>query len=178
MLMSVGDPVPAASAAPEAAPAPVQPAAERPRQLEKAEVAVFRREPEPGSQEQVARHDVADPAPRQSLLNPRGESGDSRVVDGGMEPYLSHIRRKIEACKKYPVLAWRSGEEGEMIFSAAIDAEGKISRLELVSSHGTERLAQAGRQAIENAAPFDRPPAAYGQGLTVRIPIRFTLSQL
>jgi len=121
----------------------------------------------------------AQPIPTPASASPAeslGHSGadPSESSDPAADTYLAQIRQRIDQFKRYPTLARRAGETGHMLFRLAIDREGKLAELDLISSEASDRLIAAGREAIEKAAPFGAPPVRWKGGLTVRIPIRFT----
>lgn len=127
-----------------------------------------------------AQHDnvlILRPASIASAGNIAGQSGrdQEEPPSGGLDPYLVRLRERIEHHKQYPALSRRAQEEGEMVFRLMIDTGGRLTKIELVSSASSERLTNAARRAIENAAPFDPPPSAWPNGLAVSIPIRFSL---
>ncbi len=190
LLMVVGNPVPAASSM-TAAPPVIQNtsrASECPPVLEKGAQPVFHVQriaeaetlQEAGDYVREGMRRTAQPPSQASLANPPGQSGlaSEEGAPGEIDAYLAHIRSRIENNKKYPSLAWRAGDEGEMVFSVTIDRAGQITAIEVVSSCSSDRLLAAGRRSVENAGPFDRPPPHWGNGLTVRVPIRFSISRL
>ncbi len=130
----------------------------------------------PRMNREIVKVEVSGAAPN-LLSNPIGKSGQAKenTVAGMTDNYLSHIRQRIENFKRYPPIARRLGEEGGMLFKVVIDKTGKLVRVDLLSSEASERLITAGQHAIQNAAPFDRLPDGWTDGLTLRIPIRFTM---
>ena len=188
LLMVVGNPVPAAPSMAAMPPAyrNISRASECPPILEKWAQPVFHPQDIAAAETRSGAGDfvpngtaqTARTPSRASLANPPGRSGlaSEEGTPGEMDVHLAHIRSRIENNKKYPSLAWHAGDEGEMVFSVTIDDGGKIAAIETVSSRSSERLLAAGRRAVEDAGPFDRPPPRWRKGLTVRVPIRFSLS--
>lgn len=95
-------------------------------------------------------------------------SGD-KLVD-----YKKYLKNAIESVKQYPRIARRRGDEGKVSVFFELDRSGKLltSRIEL--SSGNTVLDEAALQAIQDAAPFSRPPTG-SQPLTFVITLDFRL---
>ncbi|MDD2708225.1 MAG: TonB family protein [Verrucomicrobiae bacterium] len=118
---------------------------------------------------------VSEKSPPGASASLPGNSGTHAETGshGIFDAYLAHIRTRIEKYKQYPSISRRIGEEGVMVFKLRLDASGRIRDLELAERQASERLLEAGRRAVEKAAPFHPPPSDWDWQRTIRVPIRF-----
>ncbi|MBA2849008.1 energy transducer TonB [Thermosulfuriphilus ammonigenes] len=90
--------------------------------------------------------------------------------------YLALIRDRVEAAKRYPLVARMRGEEGSVRVAFSISPRGELLTLELLKSSGHRLLDQAALSAIKKAAPFPPPPPPYEQkGLRLFLKLNFQL---
>ena len=83
--------------------------------------------------------------------------------------YFDMVRMKIENRKQYPKAAREKHIEGRVLVRFAITADGQVSSLKIAKSAGHEILDRAVVEAVRNAAPFPRPPAALFKEKTLAV---------
>ena len=86
--------------------------------------------------------------------------------------YLEMVRLKIERHKKYPDVARARSIEGRVIIRFVITPEGAVRRVEVTKASRDRHLDLAAVKAVEDAAPFSRPPKRFFQG---DIPLELTI---
>lgn len=94
------------------------------------------------------------------------------------DAYKALLRGRIDAHKRYPPLSRRMGEEGTVVVSFRLNADGEISQLSVVKGSGSERLDEAALEAVRQAAPF--PPFPEGVKRTswsFSLPLQFALDR-
>ncbi len=95
---------------------------------------------------------------------------------GSRMDYLDMVRLKIESYKQYPPFSRQRNMEGLVTVEFMIGVNGFISGLIVVRSSGFVSLDNAAILAVNNAAPFSRPPEKYfKQQVRVKVPIAFEL---
>ena len=99
----------------------------------------------------------------------------SELRQKGLRNYLSLVRSRIEACKRYPWNARNLGWEGEVVVSFSIDATGALRGLKIDTGSGYRILDRAAIAAVTKAAPFPPPPAVLSSPISIQVPIRFSL---
>jgi protein TonB len=70
--------------------------------------------------------------------------------------YFTRIKQLIESQWQYPELALRYGLQGRLALEFTIGASGRLERLRVVRSSGSQLLDEEALRAIKAAAPF--PP--------------------
>jgi protein TonB len=68
--------------------------------------------------------------------------------------YLSKIKKKIEPLWQYPEKAQAIGLQGKLALYFSIVRDGRLDRLELLSSSGHSLLDEQALKAIRGAAPY------------------------
>ncbi|WJW75355.1 TonB family protein [Thiohalobacter sp. IOR34] len=89
--------------------------------------------------------------------------------------YLARLLAHIERHKFYPRAARRRALEGEVEVSFELLADGRVRDLQLTG--GARLLRNAARQAVQEALPLPRPPAAMRLPRRVEYRMRFELRQ-
>lgn len=89
----------------------------------------------------------------------RREAGPSRFSSvpkssGDGDSVIGEIMRRIEKAKRYPRMARKMGTEGQATLRFRIEPNGKVERVELLESSGSEILDQASLETVQRAAPF------------------------
>jgi protein TonB len=77
----------------------------------------------------------------------QGSSGDGDSV-------IAEIIRRIEKAKRYPRMARKMGTEGQATVRFRIKPDGKVERVELMESSGSEILDQASLETVQRASPL------------------------
>jgi protein TonB len=107
--------------------------------------------------------------PRQSVA---GTNKESRALDqGGFQlstydwafaPYLQYLKRRVESNLFVPAAFSRLGMiDGESSLIFRIYPNGRMERLEVLDSRGSEMLLKASRQSIELSSPFKPLPVDF-----------------
>jgi protein TonB len=86
--------------------------------------------------------------------------------------YLDMVRLKIERHKKYPAAARSRSIEGHVIIRFVITQEGAVRDIKVTKRSRNRHLDLAAVKAVEDAAPFSRPPRRFFQG---DIPLELTI---
>ncbi len=102
----------------------------------------------------------------------------SELRQKGLRNYLSLVRARIEARKRYPWNARNLGWEGEVVVSFSIDAAGALRGLKIDRGSGYRILDRAALAAVTEAAPFPPPPAVLSPPVSIQVPIRFSLASM
>ena len=99
------------------------------------------------------------------LLPPLTWSADSRSSNAPISlntrdplyvSYFTKIKQLIESQWQYPELALRYGLQGRLFLEFTVGADGRLERLRMVRSSGSQLLDEEALRAIKAAAPF--PP--------------------
>ena len=99
------------------------------------------------------------------LLPPLTWSADSRSSNAPISlntrdplyvSYFTKIKQLIESHWQYPELALRYGLQGRLFLEFTVGADGRLERLRMVRSSGSQLLDEEALRAIKAAAPF--PP--------------------
>ena len=88
------------------------------------------------------------------------------------QDYLQMIRLKIERYKQYPDLARVRNIEGRVVIRFVITPEGAVREAEITKRSRNKDLDLAALRAVEDAAPFSKPPARFFKG---DIPLELTI---
>ncbi len=88
--------------------------------------------------------------------------------------YKKYLKNTIESVKQYPRIAKRRGYEGKVSVFFELDGLGRLLTSRIERSSGNAVLDEAALQAIQNAAPFSRPPTV-NQTLTFVVVLDFRL---
>jgi protein TonB len=101
-----------------------------------------------------------------------GVEGDSSGSAVGT--YLSRVRQRLEAEKRYPLLARRRGVVGTATLHIVIGRDGRPASIDLQRSSGSDLLDAEAEALVSRAAPFGPlPPAIGADTLQITVPIRF-----
>lgn len=91
----------------------------------------------------------------------REETIDLGSADIKYVTYLSKIKRKILQIWNYPPGAYDRNEEGVVVVKMAVDADGRLSGVTLLTSSGFAELDNGALGVVQEAAPFDPLPEFY-----------------
>lgn len=92
--------------------------------------------------------------------------------------YLALLLQQIAQHRQYPASAKRAKHTGKVLLRFELDGRGALTNLALIHSCGFAELDAAALAAVQRAAPFPAPPAAWSSGLTVELPMEFSLRGL
>ena len=91
--------------------------------------------------------------------------------------YLDMLRLKIESRKHYPESAKNRGIEGRVTVHFVLKTDGSIQDVTIAKGSKSRDLNLAAMAAIQNAAPFPRPPAnLFKHDLPLELTIAFELT--
>ena len=102
---------------------------------------------------------------------------DMTVAASALERFLAVVRKKIEANKKYPVVARNAGVEGDTTVRIVILRSGELKSVRIDTSSGYEILDKAALESVRRAAPFPPIPKATNMNkIDISIKLVFRLS--
>jgi protein TonB len=78
--------------------------------------------------------------------------------------YYEMVRLKIESQKKYPEIAKNSRIQGHVTVYFVITSDGRVKEAEVVKTSKYKILDIAALKAVQDAAPFQRPPERFFKG--------------
>lgn len=94
----------------------------------------------------------------------------------GLSQYLRLVRERIGRYKKYPFLARKRELEGQVGIRFLLTGAGEAQQIAVSKSSGQELLDKAALKAVQDGAPFPRPPAdLLAEPLTIELNIVFNL---
>jgi protein TonB len=103
-------------------------------------------------------------------------SGRGSGAQSALAAYLSSVRGRLEAVKRYPALAKRRGTEGTAKVAIVIDAAGRPGGVRIAASSGSIMLDEEVERMVARAAPFPPLPAELGEpSVRLVVPISFTI---
>jgi protein TonB len=103
----------------------------------------------------------------------RGEESDYITSDD----YFEMVRLRVERHKEYPAAARMRQIEGRAMIGFVIAPDGRLSGLKVIKSSRNKALDLAAVSAIQDAAPFPRPPANLFKGsVSLKLTIVFELT--
>lgn len=101
---------------------------------------------------------LQEPSPQSSKTLPPHADREATVALDSEElryvSYLSTIKKKIEPFWEYPDAAQAVGLQGKLALYFSIVRDGRLDRLELISSSGHTLLDEQALKAIRGAAPY------------------------
>ncbi|MCU0834962.1 MAG: energy transducer TonB [Chromatiaceae bacterium] len=102
---------------------------------------------------------------------------DTRVAKATIEQrYLSALQQAIARHRFYPKAARQDGIEGTVTLSFVIEADGRITGVQIASASGSALLDQAGLETLARLGRFRPIPPELGRDRwPLRVPIRFGL---
>lgn len=104
-------------------------------------------------------------------------SGRGSGAPSALAAYLSRVRGKLEAVKRYPALAKRRGTEGTARVAIVIDAAGRPDGVRIAASSGSPLLDEEVERMVARAAPFPPLPAELGEpSVRLVVPISFAIA--
>lgn len=85
------------------------------------------------------------------------ESGGTSEYDS-RRSYFNIVKLRIEHCKKYPRAARQKRIQGAVTVRFVVTMEGHINTARVMKSSGSSILDRAAVKAVQDAAPFPKPP--------------------
>lgn len=80
-----------------------------------------------------------------------------------LQNYLASVRKKIESKKRYPISARNANIEGRAELKLTILKDGRLDKVEIIRSSGSEILDNSALESIQKASPFSPIPDILGQ---------------
>jgi protein TonB len=107
-----------------------------------------------------------------------GEQGLSDDVRAGLiRGYSESIYRVVNRQKTYPRLAKRMGQEGTVTVEIMVDSTGRILKVRVANSSGSEILDEAARDLFQSLDQLPAPPKKLAwTKKKLQIPLRYSLS--
>lgn len=91
--------------------------------------------------------------------------------------YLSNIRAKIEKHKRYPKIAKRLKQTGDVVISFDILKDGQIANIQIVCSSKFERLDSASIELLSDIGAFEAIPSELKKEIwNIQIPISYQIN--
>ncbi|NVL89504.1 MAG: energy transducer TonB [Desulfobacterales bacterium] len=150
----------------------------RPQDVKRPKVAQQKPRFKPTTKVEPVKRDPAD-SPVERVSTPDIPAATSWHIDKrspeDMETsisYLEMVRLKIERHKEYPVMARIRRIEGRVTIRFVITPEGDIRATRVVKASGHPTLDTAALRAVQDAAPFPKPPPRFFKG---EIPLEVTM---
>ena len=95
------------------------------------------------------------------VIEPKNSSAN---VSKLRKDYLSDLATWLERHKRYPVLAHRRGQQGEIVVKFAISPDGTLLDQEFISPSRHASLNQAVRKMLRSASPMPPVPVSLRNG--------------
>lgn len=93
------------------------------------------------------------------------------------QDYLELVKMRVEVFKNYPEQARESGKRGVVVVRFLMGKDGSVTDTRIHQSSGTEILDHSALQAVQNAAPFPRPPGGmFDYPLQLQVAVSFELT--
>lgn len=133
-------------------------------------------EPRPERPRVVEKPEVARPAPpkktppREAV---RQTAKAPAVSAAGSQRWHAKLMAHLERRKRYPAAARRQRQEGVPVVQFSIDPAGNVLSARLARSSGVPELDQAVMTMIQRASPVPAPPP--GANLNITVPVRFNI---
>jgi len=125
--------------------------------------------PTPQREASVARTAAAPSRPAA-----RVENGNVVLGKGGGAPYLDTMAAEIERNRFYPTAARSAGLSGTAQYAMLLNRQGRLFRVRLLRSSGSDILDKAGIEMIERSAPFHPlPPELFGEVVDLVVTVPF-----
>lgn len=103
-------------------------------------------------------------------------AGRGPGIEAAIAKYLRTVRTRLEAVKRYPILARRRGTEGTATIAIDIERNGDARTVRVSDSSGSDLLDEEAAEMVGRAAPFDPLPAEVDETtLRVVVPVSFDL---
>jgi protein TonB len=106
-----------------------------------------------------------------------GALADASADYESSNSYLEMVKLRIERHKSYPETAKNRQIEGQVTITFTITPEGDAGSVEVVKTSGHRALDLAALRAVQDAAPFPKPPRRIFRGhVHVKLSIIFELT--
>ncbi len=131
--------------------------------------------PKPPDQMDIAGLSVSDLSPQGPAASLHPQTEKIEFTSAG--EYFEMLNLRIDRHKRYPERAKSRRIEGRVKVEFALSANGTLSNVKVIQSSRNQNLDAAAVEAVQNAAPFPRPPSfLFKAPVKLRISILFELS--
>ncbi len=111
----------------------------------------------------------ADPAPPAIPLPAANSSPDTGLLK-------DLLWRRVDALKKYPLLAKRNGWEGQVLLKVVLGGDGRLIRAEVQESSGHEALDQGALETLRAAMPLKLESQSWQQA-SILLPVVYRFAR-
>lgn len=115
----------------------------------------------------------ANPPQSQASMPSAASRGVGRGRSANDPGYNARVVAHLARFKRFPPEARNRRSQGNAVVAFAIDAEGRVTSVRLVTGAGIPALDREAVAMVERASPFPQPPG--GQGKTFTAPVAFQL---
>lgn len=141
---------------------------------------VERRMPEPAPRESIAERSPASSTEAQPAASaapaPRPAAATPGLIASIEQAYKSALQAEIARHRSYPLLARRLRQEGTVAVGFVVQADGRLTAIELLESSGHQLLDEAALAAVREVARFRPIPEELGrQDWSLSVPLNFRL---
>ncbi len=94
--------------------------------------------------------------------------------------FLNQLSQWLERHKRYPAIARRRGQQGQVVIQFTVDRHGQLTRYEFIQRSQYPSLNAATVRMLKNASPMPTPPSSIlgsKSELTYTIPVNFNLTK-
>ncbi len=84
--------------------------------------------------------------------------------------------RRVDALKKYPILAKRNGWEGRVLLKVVLGGDGRLIRVDVQESSGHEALDQSAMETLRAAMPLKLESQSWSQ-VALLLPVVYRFAQ-
>jgi TonB family protein len=98
----------------------------------------------------------------------------SAASSGDRESYGRKVNSHVQRYKRYPDAAARSGMKGSVKVSISIGGSGTLAAARVTASSGYPALDGEALATVRRAAPYPRPPAAFGGTARLSLTLRYS----
>jgi protein TonB len=141
---------------------------------------VERRTPEPAPREPVAERSPAPSTEAQQTSSASASPGPAAATPGLIasieQAYKTALQAEIARHRSYPLMARRLRQEGTVAVGFVVQADGRLTAIELLESSGHRLLDEAALAAVREVARFRPIPEELNrQDWPLSVPLNFRL---
>lgn len=100
-----------------------------------------------------------------------------RLTAQAARSWQDRLLQRLEACKRYPAAARRSGVEGATQIAFSLDGAGRVAAQAMARTSGSADLDEEAMRLLGCAGPFPPPPAGMAVPVRISTVIRFMLDE-
>lgn len=115
-----------------------------------------------------------------SALEGSGTRDEKAAGNGSRSEELNHflqdVRDRLEAAKRYPLMARIQGQEGTARVQFMINASGEIQEIRLLESSRSKILDEEAVTTVKRLGRFSRLPISWNEKVQIQVPLVFQLN--